>query len=397
VVSAFIFDLDRTLVDCSAPDVDQVKAFAVPSGIAPHEMPGRLKQLGYPVGIVTSFPRWYAEQLLEAFGLACDVLVAHEDTGEHRPHPAPLIRAAGLLDIRTAAGCYVGSRPMDVEASFRAGMRSIIAGWSMGPVDRVASAAADLLVYTPETLLQPELFARGGYLAEVTCANLEPLVHRGSILPCGGRFEQYALGRYFACEDPRHAGSALADRILDLKGSDGYAGPFAAALIAFFRHVGWRADYLIPVPPKPNQPRNRFEVLLRLASAGLPGGTRLALDGLRCVKQIDNYKSLGACDRSEAVSGAFEATAARNGSVLLLDDVITTGETANACARALITSGASEVRVVALARDQHAFAGKMCPLCERPMRVRVNRSTGERFWGCSGGWSRCQHTESLDS
>jgi phosphoglycolate phosphatase-like HAD superfamily hydrolase len=410
VVSAFIFDLDRTLVDSASPDVwrearlrprvrqglDHVRAFAVASEIAPHEIPGRLKQLGYPVAIVTSSPRSCAEALLEAFGIAHDVLVAYEDTTEHTPHPAPLVLAAERLGVRAAAGCFVGSDPADVEASFRAGMLSIGAGWSMGPIGRMASAAADLLVYTPETLLQPQRLAQCGYLAEVTCANLEPLLHRGSILPCGGRYEQYALGRYFAREDPRHAGSALAERILELKSSDGGAGLFAAALRAFFRQVDWTADFLIPVPPKPDQPRNRFEALLGLARAGIPVDTTLALDGLRCVRQIDHYKSLGALDRSEAVSGAFEATAQRNGSVLLLDDVITTGETANECARTLVANGASEVRVVALARDQHPFAGKVCPLCERPMRVRMNRATGERFWGCSGGPSRCQHTERLD-
>ncbi len=410
MVSAFIFDLDRTLVDCATTDLwrearlrprvrqdlNHVKAFAVTSETAPHEMPGRLKERGHPVAVVSSFPRWCAEQLLEAFGIAHDVLVAYEDTVEHTPHPAPLVRAAEQLHVRAAAGCFVGSDAVDVEASFRAGMLSIIAGWSMGPADRMASAAADLLVYTPETLLQPECFARRGYLAEVTCANLEPLVHRGSILPCGGQFEQYALGRYFAREDPRHAGSALAERILELKHSDADAAPFAAALTAFFRQVEWTADYLIPVPPKPNQPRNRFEVLLALARAGIPVDTTLTLDGLRCVKRIDNYKSLGALDRSDAVAGAFEATAPRNGSVILLDDVITTGETANACARALMAGGASEVRVVALARDQHTVAGKVCPLCGRPMKVRMNRSTGERFWGCSGGPNRCHHTESLN-
>jgi predicted amidophosphoribosyltransferase len=411
VVSAFIFVLDRALVDSSSPeasrqaplgarvrgDVERVKALAVTSGIAPHQLPGRLKQLGYPVGIVTSSPRRFAEQVLDTFEIEHDVLVAYEDTGRHAPHPAPLVRAADLLDVPVAAGCCVGGDPVDVEAGFRAGMVSVIAGWSMGPVERMASAAADLLVYTPETLLRPDLLARGGYLAEVTCANLEPLVHRGSILPCGGQLERYALGRYFAREDPRHARSALAERILDFKHSDQSAPPFAAALSAFFRQVGWTADYLIPVPPKPDQPRNRFEMLLRLAGASLSGHTRLALTGLRCVKHIDNYKSLGALDRAEAISGAFEATAAWNGSVLLLDDVITTGETANEYARALMASGASEVRVVALARDQRAFAGRVCPLCDRPMKVRTNRSTGERFWGCSGGPSRCQHTESLSA
>ena len=36
--------------------------------------------------------------------------------------------------------------------------------------------------------------------------------------------------------------------------------------------------------------------------------------------------------------------------VVLVDDVVTTGATANACARALKKAGAREVRVLALAR-----------------------------------------------
>ena len=36
--------------------------------------------------------------------------------------------------------------------------------------------------------------------------------------------------------------------------------------------------------------------------------------------------------------------------VVLVDDVVTTGATANACAKALKKAGASEVRVIALAR-----------------------------------------------
>jgi len=77
--------------------------------------------------------------------------------------------------------------------------------------------------------------------------------------------------------------------------------------------------------------------------------------GLRCapllskVKETSDQAGLGRADRRRNVLDAFSARPTR-GRLILVDDVMTTGATADACARALVTAGAAEVAVVTFAR-----------------------------------------------
>lgn len=123
-------------------------------------------------------------------------------------------------------------------------------------------------------------------------------------------------------------------------------------------------DTVLPVPLHPRKLRRRgFNQALELALGALgalrrdPGFAtarlRLERDLLRRVRDTRELGHMGARERRAEVEGAFavaDAARVEGRRLLIVDDVMTTGATLSACARALLQAGAAEVRVLALAR-----------------------------------------------
>lgn len=100
--------------------------------------------------------------------------------------------------------------------------------------------------------------------------------------------------------------------------------------------------------------RRQFNQAALLAKA-VGGALRLPVDPLllQRVKPTDSQTGLSRTQRHRNVQGAFrvaEPGAARGRAVLLVDDVMTTGATADAAARALLRDGASRVDVLVFAQ-----------------------------------------------
>jgi len=117
------------------------------------------------------------------------------------------------------------------------------------------------------------------------------------------------------------------------------------------------ADLIVPVPLHLSRLRQRrfnqaAEIARRLAELS---DVPCALRVLERAKATRAQVGLSREGRRRNVAGAFRVAEAREGEiagrhVVLIDDVITTGATANGCTRALLKAGAASVSVLALAR-----------------------------------------------
>jgi ComF family protein len=139
-----------------------------------------------------------------------------------------------------------------------------------------------------------------------------------------------------------------------------YSGrPAMAATMAHFmeRHVAGVDGILVPVP------LHRWRIWSRgynqsalIASAlARRTGLRAELDLLRRVKATPVLRGLGRRERAQAVRGAFKVSERGKSlvdgrSVILVDDVYTSGATTNACAKALKRAGAERVNIICWAR-----------------------------------------------
>ena len=154
--------------------------------------------------------------------------------------------------------------------------------------------------------------------------------------------------------------------VLGMKYADrvDHAAPLAAMMARAGAALLRDAEVLVPVPlhrwrlltRRYNQAALLARALSRLA------GPPVAVDALTRVRRTVSLGHLDAAARGAALQGAFafrtsRAPAIRGRRVVLVDDVLTSGATAEACARVLLAAGAASVDVLVAARVGHVGVG----------------------------------------
>jgi ComF family protein len=138
---------------------------------------------------------------------------------------------------------------------------------------------------------------------------------------------------------------------LKYEGRRSLARPLAALMRAREDGTLTGAHAVVPVPLHPaRQCQRGFNQATDLARAlGIP-----VVRALRRTRATAAQSCLAAGHRHRNVRGAFSLTRAaarlRGATVVLVDDVCTTGATLDACARALKAGGVAEVRAITVAR-----------------------------------------------
>ena len=178
-----------------------------------------------------------------------------------------------------------------------------------------------------------------------------PIPHTGLCVQCHTHSSPLSGSRSAAV----HSG-ALREAIHHLKyqGRRELAGPLGDVLIAYWRNLAVPVDLVVPVPLHASRERERGYNQAGLLADTLACRAQLQLNDGDLVRTRDTPPQVGlrADERRANVQDAFVWTGPplTGLTVLLIDDVCTTGATLEACARELRLGGADSVWALTLAR-----------------------------------------------
>jgi competence protein ComFC len=141
---------------------------------------------------------------------------------------------------------------------------------------------------------------------------------------------------------------------LKYKGDIAMGDILAQPLVTFMEKLDWKVELVVPVPLGVARFAERGYNQAALIARPIALALRLPYQpkALEKVRETRSQVDLNVAERKQNVAGAFQAHAVWVGgsSVLVIDDVTTSGSTLDACAAALFAAGAKQVYGLTLAR-----------------------------------------------
>jgi ComF family protein len=199
----------------------------------------------------------------------------------------------------------------------------------------------------------PDCQARVPRVVEPICEKCGiPIRKAGLCEKCQSNPPVYRLMRSWAVFD-----SPIQNALHTLKyrrNISGFGDALAIQMADFVRSLHWSLDMIIPVPLGRQRLKERGYNQVALVARPLAYELRLAYAPAVLWKMRDTRSQVGLNmqERKENVSKAYQAhsSAVKRKSILLMDDVATTGSTISACTEALLSAGAPEVYALTIAR-----------------------------------------------
>ena len=134
----------------------------------------------------------------------------------------------------------------------------------------------------------------------------------------------------------------------------GIGDALAQQMAGFVHSLGWDVDVLIPVPLGKMRltERGYNQVALVARPLAYELGLPYAPHGLSKTRETRSQVGLNISQRRENVSKAYQADVevVKCKSILLMDDVATTGSTIQSSTNALLSAGARDVYAITIAR-----------------------------------------------
>ena len=138
------------------------------------------------------------------------------------------------------------------------------------------------------------------------------------------------------------------------RGNVVFGEAIADQMTDFVRSLQWPVDMMIPVPlgKKRLKERGYNQVGLVARPLAYQIGLRYEPDALWKARETRSQVGLSVSQRRENVQNAYEANrkVVERKSILIMDDVATTGSTISACTEVLLSAGAQDVYVLTIAR-----------------------------------------------
>ena len=212
----------------------------------------------------------------------------------------------------------------------------------------------DEVVAFGEGYVHSECKAKLKYISEPVCMKCgKPILDISDDVcsDCGRRRHQFDAGRAVWIYEQQMRKSIAAFKY---KGRQEYAGFYTEQILAV--HSDWlkalHVDVVLPIPLNSKKFRSRGYNQAGLLAKGIAGVLKIPVDTkyLQRTSWTEPQKSLSPVQRYQNLKQAFcvQGQAGKYHSVLLVDDIYTTGSTMDACAAVLKAAGVRYVYFVSL-------------------------------------------------